>query len=344
MTRPDRNESRHERDAMADFLGACTPEDMGPCPDENVVAAFAEARLLPEEREAVEHHLARCEGCFAIVDALLDVASDSSDTPPAQHERAGTLRVVRARRAAVAAGVLVAAGAIWWVASRSSSAPPDVDRALVAQVERLALAVPEHFRAFKTLDEAERVSATPSTTRGTQVTLLHPRGSILEIRPAFRWRAPPGVSDIGIQVLSAEMSVVWERRVDASPWGYPEDVAALVPGRTYLCRLSFATAFTERESVLGEFTVATIAARTAFVAASAEIEARVPETLRDLVLAHFAIRMGFLAEAEAAARIYLAKNPGCLVARQTLRHVLVKLDSPEARELDEESSKKEDRR
>ena len=328
---------------MEELLRDCAPADMDPgsCPDANTLAAFPQGRLLPEEQAAVELHLTQCYQCFSMVDMLME--EESHLAVSARGRLRGFPAWLTSRRGLAAAGLLlvVILAAVFWAVSGRGTDPvsdgSETDQRLLAQIDVLKRGRPTLFGDFRPLTQAERLSLEPGRERGSRVTLIHPRGTILEVRPVCRWYGGAGVTDVRIQLLSDEMATLWERPVDSSPLPFPAEAAPLEPGSTYLWRVQYATPFSETEKVIQDFKVASTAEQEDYEAARAEIDATVPDALEKLVLAHYAIRRGYLGAAEAAARTHLTVHPGSQVGQETLYHILVKQGSPEAQQINLES-------
>lgn len=86
---------------------------IGPCPDDEVLAALIEDRLAETERARVERHVARCEVCLDVVAATTSVAAASQAGPPALETEARPRRAAATstwRRFAIAASVLIVSG------------------------------------------------------------------------------------------------------------------------------------------------------------------------------------------------------------------------------------------
>jgi hypothetical protein len=199
-------------------------------------------------------------------------------------------------------------------------------------VAALRGARPDLFGDFRPLSREELAAAAAASPMrsGDDVTLVHPAGTILELRPGFRWTPVPGGGNATLTLLR-KGAPLWSHRAGAGEtrcdWPAPEP--ELESGAPYVWTITI-------EGPLGpvqgqrSFQVAAAGERRTFLERRGEIEARVPEELRDLVRAHVAIRLGLLGEAETAARAAHARLSGDPVARETLHHVLRLVGSPEA--------------
>ncbi|MCI0589664.1 MAG: hypothetical protein L0323_22845 [Planctomycetes bacterium] len=197
----------------------------------------------------------------------------------------------------------------------------DVDGMLVASTKALARAHPELFGDFAPLSRGERLAPLPAVRAGAP-SLVYPAGRILETRPTFRWTAGAGEAEREIVLRAAGGAVVHRLRAPASPLEYPADAPALEPGGQYSWSLSGAD---ERA-----FAVETGEERGAFESAVAIIRSQAPAAIRDLLIAHLALRRGLLGEAEKAALDYGEAAPAEPVGRETLALVLRRLGHSES--------------
>jgi hypothetical protein len=161
---------------------------------------------------------------------------------------------------------------------------------------------PELFAGFRPLDDAElRAACRPRTERGaSDAHCIAPRGKILEARPTFVARSDSSQ----LQLTRADGTIEWHAPLgppDADGTrraAYPAERAELAPGRVYLwsvvdpAGLAFCTA---------DFEIAGAQESERFVAARACIEREAPAALRDVLVAHLALRFGLVAEASRAA-------------------------------------------
>lgn len=86
---------------------------IGPCPDDETLAALVEDRLAETERARVERHVARCDACLDVVAAATAVAEAPAAMPSAFEMEGASRRSVsssRWRRFALAASVLIVVG------------------------------------------------------------------------------------------------------------------------------------------------------------------------------------------------------------------------------------------
>lgn len=313
--------------------GAPPPGNAGPCPEPNQLAALAQDRLLPGEREPLERHLALCAECRGA--ALLAREAGELRTPGRDTARAASPR----RTLLAAAAVLLTAAAALWLSGRGGGAP--TDRALAREAERLARARPELFASFEPLVRAERLARGPATLRAGRAPVpLHPAGRVVSRAPAFSWA--PGTGERGYRVelqRLPEGATLWAAEVEAAELAYPGAADPLAEGGSYLWTVTPLRPGEGAEQAALDarsrgFEVAGAAETAAFEMALAEVRARADPALRELLAAHLALRRGFLRQAEEAARAHLARAPGDPVGLETLFAVLARLDHPEAGRLE----------
>jgi hypothetical protein len=263
---------------LADHRGGAP----GGCPDENFLAAFAEGRLAEPDRIAAEAHLSRCGECRAVV----AVAAPVLLRAPAR------ARVLPVAWMAAAAVVLVAFGALLLFLP----SPAAEEGTLVADARRLRDADPDLFRWLEPLDAAELTAPPDGTERGS-LRVLAPRGTVLTGSPELTWEAVPGVERYEVTLLSDEGTAIWTIESSAAGLSWPEGQAALAPGSRVVVEVAakgaVATAVGRRA-----FRVAGAAESAAWHVRLAAIGAAVPESRRDLLAAHFAVRLGLFGEAE----------------------------------------------
>jgi len=305
---------------LAALLRACPPV-VGvdtPCVDANLLCGFAEGSLLADERVAVEAHLARCALCREVVAA---VALSAPSSPRSKRRRSAWL--------GLAAAVLVAGGTAWVVLSRSRAEEASTDLRLVAVARDLAADLPDLFGDFTPLPHDERLASGNTLERGGLVP-LQPSRRILTARPTFRFEPEPGASGYEITVRAADGTLAWRTATATTEVPFPADQGDLQRGGRYFWQLRAAGASAGETPAARTFEVVDEPTRDRTEAALRAIDARCPRRLAALMRAHFALRGGFLAEAEAAARSALATLGDDAVARETMFAVATALGASEA--------------
>jgi hypothetical protein len=293
----------------------------GACPDPILLAGFAEGRLLAVEREPLEVHLARCEDCRTGVAAFVLEGAAAAVPTEAPAPRRGSLLRRTAWFAIPAAAAAVLLVALSLQGRRATGDRPLDDAVLVAAATDLAKARPEVFGEFRPLSREERLAMPLAPKRGGALGLRVPCGKVLEARPAFRWEPVPGVARWKVSLLTAAGKRVWTAESAEPSLAYPAAEAALEPGRRYLFEVS-------GEGPLGPerarrtFDVASVEESAAAVAAAREIADRAPRAAAPLLEAHWLLRAGLAAAAEAPARRAHAADPSSTPARETLHLVL----------------------
>jgi len=302
----------------------------GACPEDEALARYAEGRARPEEREALERHLASCRACQATAATL------AAALEPRALARGPWWRLrPRAAAAALFLAVGVLGAGAWLALRRSGSLEP----VLLASARELADARPDLFEGFRPLDHAERMAPVHRTERGAwDPRPLHPDGAIVETTPEFRWEPRVAATDARVNLLHRG-APVWTTRVppQAGPgvvrFPYPSGEPPLAPGRAYEWEI---VASGPLGSVQGarSFQVLSPEDHARFQEAVREIEARAPREARALLRAHLALRRELFGEAEASARAAFREHPADPVVRETLLRALRLRSDPDAETLD----------
>jgi hypothetical protein len=303
---------------MEHLLRTWRPERVGTCPDEDALAGIASGAGLPEERESVEGHLGTCDDCRRLVVALAGTEA----------RRRGTSRRRLFAAPLVAAAVLLVGIGVFVVARAARAPEPDVEQSLESAARELAVADPQLFAAFRPLSAGERASAGSALQRGDLV-LLHPSGTVLDPRPSFRWEPVSGIREWEVTLSKADGTRLWSAKTPEPRLEFPASEAALEPGARYLFEVAGEGPLGRSESGR-TFGAAGEESRSAFARARDAIARRTPAPLRDLLVAHLALRGDHWLEAEAAARAYVLERPDEPVGRETLGLVLRLLGSSDA--------------
>ena len=299
-----------------------------PCPDRNLLAGWAEGRLLEEEREIVEGHMADCAGCRA--------AAVGAYPPAPSSPRIPLRRLVPAAAAAI---LLLAVGILW---PRPRPPVPGLERRLAVAAADLARRDPERLDGFLPIppDELRRRS---DPVRGTGLRAATPVGRLLDGRPEFRWFGGAAGEPANVALELPGGTVAWtaEARGDRLP--FPASAAPLVPGKTYTWSVT-------RRGPLGPeedrraFSVLEESERGSFSTALASIDGAAPPDLASLLKAHLALRRDLPAEAERFARGAVAALPDEPLARWTLFQAVERQRDPAADGLFVEASQGDLRR
>jgi len=296
--------------------------EAGPCPDENVLAAFAEDRLPGRTRETVERHLARCDPCRGVCRELVRDAAGAPGLIVRRGFRRFTLAV------AAAAALLVSTVTLLRLLDR----PSGTEEALWASTRNAARARADLFPSgVIPFTEAERLAGGSGVSRsGGDPVPIHPAGRILETRPAFRWESA-GDGTATVTLADAAGRRLWQRSTPSSggraTLAYPPDEPALAIGAGYAWEVEVRGDLGTGASGPRVFEVSP---RAWFDERAAAIEAASDPAVRLLVRAHWALRERFLAEAEAAARSFHEAHPDDVVGRETLLLVLRRTGSSDA--------------
>jgi hypothetical protein len=297
----------------------------GPCPEASEVAGFAEGRLSDTEAERIAAHAAGCAACRTAIVAVSE-ATEGETVARAPPPR-GRLRLLPAPLAiAVAATLLVAVGVGAFLLSRRDERPPaSADERLVAAARDLAAAEPSLFRDFVPLTAAERAARDDGRERGG-LRLLSPTDVVLSQRPTFRWGEVPGAESYQVTLQGGDE--LWKRTAESGPFlSFPTDRPALAPGR-YTWTVATEGVLGGRTEGRRTFTVASRDEAEALARAQRTIADRAPEDVALLLAAHWALRRGFVEEAERLAREHVAQHPASAPGVETLRMILHRRGTP----------------
>jgi hypothetical protein len=200
-------------------------------------------------------------------------------------------------------------------AGQPAVAPPDGGLEEAARAR--AAAAPALFADFRPLDrEALAGGAAPERPR---LRVLRPAAVSLDDRPSIRWTPLEGATRYEVRLLDEDGREL--RRMDAGADGL-EPYTALARGRRYVVEVvGWAGSARVPLALRRSFVVASAEEAFRFQDLRAGVEAHAPEALRPLLVAHLALRAGFLVEAEEAAAASVAARPEDLLARETLSHV-----------------------
>jgi hypothetical protein len=317
MTREDDAVAGHLVRRLAPAGGAGD----GDCPDDNTLSAFLEARLAPHQRTALERHLAACTPCQAVVAEALALRQGT----PAPQEAAEARKLTWSRRPlsyAAAALLVVGLGLAGWLVSNIREDRLDPEEALVVAAGVKRTEHPDLLADFQPLSKDERASIAPTRLRGP-LAVLRPAETLLGMRPEVTWVAGPGATGYEV-VLSAEGGpVVWRETVGlVTSAAFPSAAADLAPGGKYVVRVETRGPLGRSEATR-RFTVADDGARARFTKGLAVLASN------PLLSAHFAIRRGFLLEAERMLDARLEEQPDDAIARETRLYVRRRLGVPE---------------
>jgi anti-sigma factor RsiW len=321
-----------EDDALTGrLIGRFAPEGSGggpDCPGDNALAAFLEGHLQGRARTDLERHLAECTACGAVVAEALALRGAGAESAPAEGARTSPRRPSRVILA-LAAVLVAMLGAAWWAFGRGEAGSnPEADLTLTASAAALRTARPDLFAGFEVLSAAEFSATAPTRLRGG-LTVVRPAETLLERRPSVEWTAAPGAVGYEVSVSVDGGAVVWHRMqsllTSAAP---PEDAPDLVPGTKYVARVESRGPLGRTEATR-RFALATDKDRDLLAEALREIDRRAPPSQRAVLRAQFAVRRGFLLEAERHLGEALAAHPGDAAARETLRYVRRRLGAPD---------------
>jgi hypothetical protein len=323
MADPPRSGDATDGEILAGFAGRVRAADgaaSGACPDPGLVAGLAEGRLLDFEADEVVAHVESCAACRTLVAEL--VRGGPAYGFPSARPRATRRRPALRWAVALAA----AAGIVAAVTLFGAGHPRDTRETVLASARELAWARPDLFAGFVPLSSGR--SAPPSPTRGA-LALLAPAGTVLDARPGFRWEEVPGVTRWTVTLKTAEGDPVWSAESGEPSLAFPASRAALAPGIRYIFEVH-GTGPLGAEDAQRAFDVAGDGERRAFEESAREVERRVPQRVRRLVLAQVALHRGLYAVAQTEAERYVREAPGDAFGAETLAAVRRAIGEPAA--------------
>jgi hypothetical protein len=208
------------------------------CPEEALLAAYAEQKLTERDRPHVEAHLADCDFCLGQVAFLLSPPETAPAAVPA-----GLL--LRARQLAETRAAVPGRPAWRWGAVAAATAGLMVIAAISLREPRAPVTPPGPSVTPPVSTSslpAAPAAPTPATSRtirkeqrkAVELQLIFPReGSVLSRSEVeFRWKSVRGSQFYEIRLVTAEGDVVWEGRVETTQARLPDDIE-LAPGREY---------------------------------------------------------------------------------------------------------------
>jgi len=198
-----------ETDAIRRALEALRPDDADAHPGHEVIEAYVDGRMTPEQRADIERLAARSRVVAEDIADLqaLRVTSLRPDTRP----KWGRITAI----AAVAATVLIG---VWIARPSPVQAPTRVVSSAEAERVRLAMTsgrvvVPEKIASLRAVDGTLLGNAPPATFR-----LQTPVGSaVVAARPLFTWDDAPAEA-YTVAVFDQNFSEVARGRTDSTSW------------------------------------------------------------------------------------------------------------------------------
>lgn len=202
------------------------------CLTETELAAYADQRISPEERERLESHLSDCDTCLEqiVFVARLPESAPGQAVAPDLLSRAQRFVSSRQRRwltpvlgwgSVAAAACLVLAIGLHW---RQPIAPsrPDVPRATGPEIPEAPSPQPAVALPPASVTPAPPVlppaTMRKSPTTITPIVLVSPQeNATLPARGLdFTWRAVPGALYYEVHVVTEDGTVVWQARASAT--------------------------------------------------------------------------------------------------------------------------------
>jgi hypothetical protein len=188
-------------------------------PTDNVLAAYLDDHLAPEERSEVEAHLEGCAECRHAIADTVDVIDGGDGVPADRRPSRLSLVTPASRRRSVTAWTVVGAAL---AASIAGIALLRTDARTRADVE-----APSADQRFGGSDERIR-----------DLVAIEPAGDAVNVgaRPTFVWRPVEGADRYSFRLLGDDGATIWSRDVSDTSLVLPADVA-LARGRSYFWRV-----------------------------------------------------------------------------------------------------------
>lgn len=206
-------------DALAQLNRPAVGDGMGatPCPDEGVVAAYADGVLAGPDRAAFEAHLAACARCRSLV-GLLVRPDDAVPLEPVPSHVLARARRLPARRRSFRDLVPLATAAA---------------AAILAMAVFLQVAGPLQQAGEPAYRDVRSASSTAA-----QIKVLSPaEGARVRAGELLvRWTEVPGTTRYEVRIVSDSGRLVTEQRVARTEWRPGPDLG-LEPGREYFVRV-----------------------------------------------------------------------------------------------------------
>lgn len=211
MTREGKAPASDEFDLRPDS------REMG-CPDEHLLAAYADGTLDPADRVALEAHLSGCERCVDVIGVLGGLRDDSKPEPVPD------LLVAKARRFARTRRPTWRRMAPQWAAAALALL------AVPLLVENIGVPRPDESPAQESQVRTTRNGPTGAPT----LRILAPRPEATVSRDALtvRWDPVPGSSYYDVRIVTDVGDIVVEQQVNGTTWR-PTAAQYLRPGVEY---------------------------------------------------------------------------------------------------------------
>lgn len=185
------------------------------CPDEAVLAAYADGTLDEGERCRAEEHLADCSACLQQVELLVRLSRQTSALEPVPAELAAQARSLAARPASrstvgywlpAAAAALIIVAILSWAGFQKTPSP-----------------LPE--RVLRSSQDAGEI----------QVVTPQPKSAL---RPPFEiaWKPVPQAVSYTVVIVTSEGEPVWQSQTGGTQIGLPRDLQ-LRPDAKYFLRV-----------------------------------------------------------------------------------------------------------
>jgi hypothetical protein len=248
-----------------------------------------------------------------------------ADSLPPTTDRTTARRGPRKKSVVVSAGltVVVACVGIAVALTSRSGSSPGPKLSTTAQLEASAKAVaarhPEMKADLEPLSADELANATTPGYAVVGLWVLDPVGISTSDRPTVRWIRFAGAKTYEVQIEADGRKLFAEATADDHV-AFPARLEPLVVGTRYVVHVRVADPKPPQGEVLGfgEFTVLPVPRRAAWRTIVGDVESNEPAAIRDLLVAHWAIRRQLFGEALRRADAWSTAHPGDPAARPLL--------------------------
>jgi anti-sigma factor RsiW len=203
------------------------------CPDEHLLAAYADQQLVGDERHEVEKHLVACDTCLHELGSLVRSQDTRTDRTPDD-----LLRLARGFAKPSTSGtsvwrwlpvpLLALLALIAFTTWRSTQvAPSNPTQNSPAPVQEAKSSSPE----------LPNTSSDDSEIRGTggaaaMIVSPTPGEHVSSAQPRFRWQAQPETESYEVQVMTEAGDLVWEAHTNSTSISLPHAIR-LADGESY---------------------------------------------------------------------------------------------------------------
>lgn len=263
--------------------------------DDETLAAWVEGALSEPEQDAVEARLAEWPQGRAW---MAEVRASRETAEPAPQEAASPPSVFRQTAwmpIAAAAMLLVAFGIAKFMGGFEGTGETPESPALADTVAQLQAEHDELFGDFSVLSDAF-LARRREAERGGLVA-RRPSHVLRNPKPTFVWTQRDGIEQFHVTLYDSEGRTIWQREARGTTLEWPTE-KLLEPGTSYVWEVSGDAGLGEQTARRKFETISEADWRTYRLAGMEILNSKATPLQQDVLIAHFAIRMGLLQEAE----------------------------------------------